>query len=58
VGLFALTYALIEANSHGWGSTRILGAFALAAVSLAAFVVLEVRQRRPMLDLTLFRNAT
>ena len=58
VGLFALTYALIEANSHGWGSTRILGAFALAAVSLAAFVVLELRQRRPMLDLTLFRNAT
>jgi MFS family permease len=58
VGLFALTYALIEANSYGWGSTRILGAFALAAVSLAAFVVLELRQRRPMLDLTLFRNAT
>jgi EmrB/QacA subfamily drug resistance transporter len=58
VGLFALTYALIEANSHGWGSTRILGAFALAAVSLAAFVLLELRQRRPMLDLTLFRNAT
>ncbi len=30
VGLFSLTYALIEANSHGWGSARILGAFALA----------------------------
>ena len=27
-------------------------------MSLAAFVVLELRQRRPMLDLTLFRNAT
>ncbi|HEY7795191.1 MAG TPA: MFS transporter [Gaiellaceae bacterium] len=58
VGLFALTYALIEANTHGWGSTRILGAFAVAAVSLAAFVLLELRQRRPMLDLTLFRNPT
>ena len=58
VGLFALTYALIEANNHGWGSTRILGAFALAAVSLVAFVVLELRQRRPMLDLTLFRDST
>src|SRR6187200_3285070 len=41
IGLFALTYALIEANSHGWGSTRILGAFAIAAVSLVLFVVLE-----------------
>ena len=32
IGLFALTYALIEANSYGWGSTRIVGAFAIAAV--------------------------
>jgi len=58
IGLFALTYALIEANSHGWGSTRILGAFAIAAVSLVLFVVLELAQRRPMLDLRLFRNST
>ena len=28
IGLFALTYALIEANTYGWGSARILGAFA------------------------------
>ncbi len=58
IGLFALTYALIEANSHGWGSARILGAFAVAAVALVAFVVLELAQRRPMLDLRLFRNST
>ena len=58
LGLFALSYALIEANSYGWGSTRILGAFAVAAVSLVGFVVLELRQRLPMLDLSLFRNAT
>src|SRR5439155_8634914 len=58
VGLFALTYALIEANSKGWTSTEILSLFVIAAVSLAAFVVLELRQRLPMLDLSLFRNAT
>ena len=58
VGLFALTYGLIEANSYGWGSARIVGAFVLAGVALAAFVVLERRQRAPMLDLTLFRNRT
>src|SRR5262245_60750756 len=39
VGLFALTYGLIEANTYGWGSARILGSFALAAVALASFVV-------------------
>ncbi len=58
LGLFALTYALIEGNSYGWGSARILGAFAIAAVSLAAFVVLERKQRAPMLPLELFRNRT
>jgi EmrB/QacA subfamily drug resistance transporter len=58
VGLFALTYALIEANTYGWTSGRILGLFALAAVGLIVFVFLEMRQRVPMLDLTLFRNAT
>jgi EmrB/QacA subfamily drug resistance transporter len=58
VGLFALTYGLIEANQYGWSSTRIVGAFAVAAVALTAFVVLERRQRAPMLDLTLFRSGT
>ena len=58
IGLFSLTYALIEANAYGWGSARIVGAFVLAAVALTAFVQLERRQAAPMLDLTLFRNRT
>jgi EmrB/QacA subfamily drug resistance transporter len=58
LSLFALTYALIEANSYGWTSGRILGAFAVAAVALALFVWLERVQRAPMLDLGLFRNGT
>src|ERR1700748_3642937 len=45
IGLFALTYAFIEANSYGWTSTRILGSFAVAAISLIAFVLLEQHQR-------------
>ena len=58
IGLFALTYALIEANSYGWGSTRIMGAFVVAAVALGAFILLERHQRLPMLDLSLFRSGT
>src|SRR5438045_119785 len=54
-GLFALSYALIEGNSRGWSSPEILGLFAAAAALLVAFVVLESRQRLPMLDLSLFR---
>src|SRR5437868_446727 len=58
IGLLALVYALIEAHSFGWTSARILGLFVIAAIALAAFVVVEMRQRLPMLDLTLFRNGT
>lgn len=58
VGLFAITYGLIEANSYGWSSARIVGSFLLGAAALAAFIVLERRQRDPMLDLSLFRNTT
>jgi EmrB/QacA subfamily drug resistance transporter len=58
IGLFGLTYGLIEANQYGWTSTRILICFAVAVIGLAAFVVLEMRQRLPMLDLGLFKNST
>jgi EmrB/QacA subfamily drug resistance transporter len=54
-GLFALTYALIEGNRHGWTSPEIVGLFVGAVILLVAFVVLEHRQRLPMLDLSLFR---
>ncbi len=58
IGLFALIYGLIEANSYGWTSGRILGSFVVAVVGLASFIVSEHRQRLPMLDLSLFRNRT
>jgi EmrB/QacA subfamily drug resistance transporter len=58
VGLFALTFGLIEGNTYGWGSAEILAAFAVAIVALVAFVLLELHQRAPMLPLDLFRNRT
>ena len=58
IGLFALTYGLIEANEYGWSSARIVGAFATAAVALVVFLLLERHQHAPMLPLDLFRNRT
>ena len=58
VGLFALTFALIEANSYGWTDPVIIGLFVLSAVSILAFVLLERHQRSPLLDLSLFRSST
>jgi EmrB/QacA subfamily drug resistance transporter len=57
IALFALTLALIETDDHAWGSPIVLSLFAVAAVAMAAFVLLELHQRLPMLDLTLFRNS-
>src|SRR6202050_3777744 len=56
VTLFALTYALIEGNVRGWTSPLILGAFALAAVAVTAFLAIESRTAHPMVDLTMFRS--
>jgi EmrB/QacA subfamily drug resistance transporter len=58
IALFALTYGLIEANTYGWTSARIIALFAVAVVAFAVFIVLELRQRVPMLDLKLFKNGT
>jgi EmrB/QacA subfamily drug resistance transporter len=58
IGLFALTYGLIETNDHAWGSARVLSLLAIAVVALTVFAILELRQRIPMLDLSLFRNQT
>jgi EmrB/QacA subfamily drug resistance transporter len=56
VGLLALIYALIEANTRGWDSPLILSLIGVAAVALAAFAVVELRGREPMLPLSLFRT--
>jgi EmrB/QacA subfamily drug resistance transporter len=55
LALLALTYALIEGESKGWTSAGILGAFAVAAASAAAFLAVERRSADPMVDLSVFR---
>ncbi|GAA3519189.1 MFS transporter [Aeromicrobium panaciterrae] len=56
LALTALTYALIEGTSQGWGSGVILTSFAVVAVSAASFVAIERTTIDPMVDLALFRN--
>jgi EmrB/QacA subfamily drug resistance transporter len=54
--LFLLVFALIQGNEKGWGSTEILSYLIASAVLIVLFVIVERHQRRPMLDLTLFRR--
>jgi EmrB/QacA subfamily drug resistance transporter len=56
--LFALVFALVRGNTDGWGSTKIVVLLLISAALLLAFIVVEARQARPMLDLTLFRKPT
>jgi EmrB/QacA subfamily drug resistance transporter len=55
VALFALVYALIEGSVKGWTSAQILAAFAVAAVTAAAFGAIESRAANPMVPLGMFR---
>ena len=58
VGLTALVLALVESNSWGWGSARILSLLVLAVIGLTAFVLIEKRVRFPMVDFAFFRSRT
>jgi EmrB/QacA subfamily drug resistance transporter len=55
--LAALVYGLISAGG-GWASVKVIASLSAAAVLLAAFMIIELAQQRPMLDLTLFRVPT
>ncbi len=54
--LFLLVYALEQGNEAGWGSTKIVSLLVASVLLIAAFLVAEMRQQRPMLDLSLFRR--
>src|SRR5262249_48304148 len=56
VGLAALVLALVEGNSWGWGSARVVALLAAAVGGLVAFGVVERRVRVPMVDFAFFRS--
>ena len=57
-GLSVLAYALLDASSAGWGSTKIVGLLAAAVVLLGAFVVIEQRSSAPLVPFRIFRLRT
>jgi EmrB/QacA subfamily drug resistance transporter len=57
-GLFLFVFGVLRGNELGWGSGTVLGCLVGGVVVLAAFVVVERRRPRPMVDLRLFRNRT
>lgn len=55
VTLVVLTTAILVAPGRGWSDPMVIALFGAAVAFLIAFVVIELRVARPMLDLRLFR---
>jgi EmrB/QacA subfamily drug resistance transporter len=54
-GLIVLVYALVTAPDHGWGSARTILLFAAGVGLLAAFVLVELRQKAPLMPISFLR---
>ena len=55
--LAGITYGLIGASSAGWGSVSVLVPLLLGLVFLGLFVLVEDREKQPMLPLSVFRSS-
>ena len=55
VAIGALVLAVVKGEEWGWQNPRVLGAFALSALSLAYFWLRTTRQRTPVVDPALLR---
>ncbi|WP_334042609.1 MFS transporter [Burkholderia ambifaria] len=55
VALTLFTFGVIEAPARGWTHPLVVALLAGAALGACAFVAIETRVARPMLDLSLFR---
>ena len=57
-GLSLLVYAIVDAVNAGWGSAATLSKIGAALVLLAAFVIIELRERHPLMPFSIFRLRT
>ncbi len=53
--LVALLVGVSEAPTWGWGSSKVIGLIALAAVIAVAWVMVELRSRQPLVDMHMMR---
>jgi EmrB/QacA subfamily drug resistance transporter len=57
-GLSVLAYALLDASSAGWGSTKIITLLVVAVALIGAFVAIELRSEAPLVPFRIFRIRT
>ena len=57
-GLIALVYGIVRVQASGWTSQSTIGFGVVALILLTAFVLIELRQRAPLVRLDIFRVRT
>src|SRR5439155_444235 len=57
-GLMLLVYAMTRATQHGWTTAETIGLLAALVALIAAFFVIELRSKAPLLPLRIFRLRT
>src|SRR5690349_11147914 len=57
-GLSVLAYALLDAQSSGWGSTKIVTLLGTSVVLIAAFIAIELRSKAPLVPFRIFKLRT
>ena len=57
-GLIALVYGIVRVQASGWTSGSTIGFGIVALILLTAFVLIELRQRHPLVRLDVFRVRT
>jgi EmrB/QacA subfamily drug resistance transporter len=57
-GLMLLVYALTRATQHGWVTGTTIGLLVASGLLIAAFFVIELRSKAPLLPLRIFRLRT
>lgn len=54
-GIGALTFLLVKGSYYGFGSTRIVTLMVTSAISIAFFLIYEVKSKNPMIEFKLFK---
>jgi MFS family permease len=57
-GLSLLVYAIVDAETAGWGSAKTIGLLAAAVALLGVFAAVELRSRAPLVPFSIFRKRT
>jgi EmrB/QacA subfamily drug resistance transporter len=58
LGLAMLTFGFLRVPAIGWGNWQVYMAIAMGILLLAAFIIIEVKTKHPMMPLQLFSDLT